>query len=58
MSWVSPPPPLYEKITEYRDRLKIYLQRMEQDRIPLQAYKYRSSGRRDIGKPRRRRKET
>jgi hypothetical protein len=47
-------PPLDEKITEYRDKWKMHLQRMEQTRIPLQAYKYRPSGRRDIGRPRRR----
>jgi hypothetical protein len=47
-------PPLYDKITEYRDKWKIHLQRIEQTRIPLQAYKYRPSGRQDIGRPRRR----
>jgi hypothetical protein len=51
MRWASPP--LYEKITEYRDKWKIHLQRIEQTRIPLQAYKYRPSGIRDIGRPRR-----
>jgi hypothetical protein len=50
--------PLYEKITEYTNKWKIHLQRMEQIRIPLQAYKYRPSGRRDIGRPRRKWKET
>jgi hypothetical protein len=28
-------PPLYEKMTEYRDKWKIHLQRMDQTRIPL-----------------------
>jgi hypothetical protein len=45
---------LYGKITEYRDTWQIYLQRMEQTRSPLQAYKYRPSGSRDLGRPRRR----
>jgi hypothetical protein len=51
-------PPLYEKITEYRDKWKIHLQMMKQTRIPQQAYKYCPSGRRDRGRPRRRWKET
>jgi hypothetical protein len=42
MSWGIPP--LDEK-TEYTDKWKIHLQRMEQTRIPLKAYKYRPSGR-------------
>jgi hypothetical protein len=46
--------PLSEKITEYRNKWKAHLQRMEQTRIPLQAYKYQPSGKRDIGRPRRR----
>jgi hypothetical protein len=51
-------PTLYEKIKEYRNNWKTHLQRMEQTRIPLQVYKYRPSGRRDIGRPRRRWKKT
>jgi hypothetical protein len=50
--------PLYEKITEYRDRRKIYLQRVEQNRILFQAYKYLLCVRQDIGRPRRRWKDT
>jgi hypothetical protein len=50
--------PLYEKLTEYKNNWKIHLQRMKQSRIPLQAYKYCPSGRRDLGRPRRRWKET
>jgi hypothetical protein len=34
------------------------MQRMEHTRIPLQAYKYQPSGKRDIGRPRRRWRET
>jgi hypothetical protein len=45
-------PPLYIKKTEYRDKWKIHMQRMKVSRIPLQAYKYRLSGRLDIGRPR------
>jgi hypothetical protein len=33
--------PLSEKITEYRNKWKAHLQRMEHTRISLQAYKYR-----------------
>jgi hypothetical protein len=50
--------PLDEKITKYRDTWKMHFQMMEQARIPLQAYKYRPSGRRYIERPRRRWKET
>jgi hypothetical protein len=34
------------------------MQRMEHTRIPLQAYKYQPSGKRDTDKPRRRWRET
>jgi hypothetical protein len=44
---------LSEIITEYRNKLKAHLQRKERTRIPLQAYKYQPSGKRDIGRPRR-----
>jgi hypothetical protein len=47
-------PPLSQKIIEYRNKRKAHLQRMEHTRIPLQAYKYQPSGKRDIGRPRRR----
>jgi hypothetical protein len=47
--------PLSEKIIEYRNKWKAHLQRMEHTRIPLQAYKHQPSGKRDIGRPRRRR---
>jgi hypothetical protein len=50
--------PLYGEITEYKDRWNIYLERIELTRIQLQAYEYRPSGRRDIGRPRGRWKET
>jgi hypothetical protein len=50
--------PLSEKIIEYRNKWKAQLQRMEHTRIPLQAYKYQPSGKRDIGRPRRRWRET
>jgi hypothetical protein len=46
--------PLSEKITEYRNKCKTHLQRMEHTRIPLQAYKYQASGKRDIDSQRRR----
>jgi hypothetical protein len=45
--------PLSEKIIEYRNKCKAYLQRMEHTRIPLQAYKYQPSGKRDIDRPKR-----
>jgi hypothetical protein len=44
--------PLREKILKYRNKWKAHLQRMEHTRIPLQAYKYQPSGKRDIGRPR------
>jgi hypothetical protein len=50
--------PLSEKIIEYRNKWKTHLQRMEHTGIPLQAYKYQLSGKRDIGRPRRRRETT
>jgi hypothetical protein len=43
--------PLSEKIIEYRNKWKAHLQRMEHTRIPLQAYKYQPTGKRDIGRP-------
>jgi hypothetical protein len=46
--------PLSEKIIECRNKWKAHLQGMEYTRIPLQAYKYQPSGKRDIGRPRRR----
>jgi hypothetical protein len=50
--------PLSEKITEYRNKWKAHLQRMEHTGIPLQTYKYQPSGKQDIDKPRRRWSET
>jgi hypothetical protein len=50
--------PLSEKIIECRNKWKAYLQGMEHTRIPLQAYKYQPSGKRDIDRPRRRWRET
>jgi hypothetical protein len=50
--------PLSEKIIEYRNKLKAHLQRIEHTRIPVQAYKYQPSGKRDIDRPRRRWRET
>jgi hypothetical protein len=50
--------PLSEKIIEYRNKWKAHLQRMEHTRIALQAYKYKASGKRDIGRPRRKWRET
>jgi hypothetical protein len=44
---------LSEKITEYRNKWKAHLQRIEHTRIPPQAYKYQPSGKRDIDRPRR-----
>jgi hypothetical protein len=45
--------PLSEKIAEYRNKRKAHLQRMEYTRIPIQAYKYQPSRRRDMARPRR-----
>jgi hypothetical protein len=45
---------LSEKIIEYKNEWKAHLQRMQHNRIPLQAYKYQPSGKRDIDRPRRR----
>jgi hypothetical protein len=45
--------PLSEKIIEYRNKWKAHLQIMEHTSIPLQAYKYQPSGKRDIGRSRR-----
>jgi hypothetical protein len=50
--------PLSEKIIQYRNKWKAHLQRMKHTRIPLQAYKYQPSGKRDIDRPRRRSSET
>jgi hypothetical protein len=50
--------PLSEKIIEYRNKWKAHLRRMEHTRIPLEAYKYQPSGKRDIGRPRRRWRDT
>jgi hypothetical protein len=50
--------PLKRKISEHRNKWKAHLQRMEHTRIPLQAYQYQPSGKRDIGRPRRRWRET
>jgi hypothetical protein len=36
--------PFSENITEYRNKWKAHLQRMEHTRIPLQAYKYKPFG--------------
>jgi hypothetical protein len=44
--------PLSENIIEYRNKWKAHLQGMEHTRIPLQAYKYQPSGKRDIDRPR------
>jgi hypothetical protein len=49
--------PLIEKIIEYRNKWKAHMQRMEHTLIPLQAYKYQPSGKRDIARPRRRWRE-
>jgi hypothetical protein len=45
--------PLSEKIIEFRNKPKEHRQRMENTRIPLQAYKHQPSGKRDIDRPRR-----
>jgi hypothetical protein len=50
--------PLSEKLIEYRNNWKAHLQRMEHTRIPLQAYKYQPSVKRDICRQRRRWRET
>jgi hypothetical protein len=42
------------KIIEYKNKWKAHLQRMEHTRIPLHAYKYQPSAKRDIARPRRR----
>jgi hypothetical protein len=49
---------LSEKIMEYRNKWKARVQRLEHTRIPLQAYQYQPSGKRDIDRPRRRWRET
>jgi hypothetical protein len=46
--------PLSEKIIEYRNKSKAHLQIMEHTRIPLQVYKYKPSGKRDMDRQRRR----
>jgi hypothetical protein len=50
--------PLSENIIDYRNEWKAHPQIMEHTRIPLQAYKYQPSGKRDINRPRRRWRET
>jgi hypothetical protein len=50
--------PLSEKIIKYRYKWKAHLKRMEHTRIPLYAYKYQPSGKRNIDRPRRRWRET
>jgi hypothetical protein len=47
-----------KKTIEYRNKWKEHLQIMEHTRIPLQAYKYQPSGKRDIDRPRGRWRET
>jgi hypothetical protein len=49
---------LSEKMTEYRNKWKAHMQRMEHIRILLQAHKYQPSRKRDVGRPRRRWRET
>jgi hypothetical protein len=46
--------PLSEKVIEYINKWKAHMQRMEHTCIPLQAYKYQPSVKRDIVRPRRR----
>jgi hypothetical protein len=41
--------PLNEKI-QYRNKWKAHLKKLEHTRIPLQAYKYQPSGKRDTGR--------
>jgi hypothetical protein len=43
-------------MTDYTDKWKLYLQKMEQSHILLEAYKYRPS-KRDVRRPRRKWKE-
>ena len=45
---------LNEKIEEYREKWRLHLKRMNGDRIPVVVNNYRPSGRRDVGRPRKR----
>jgi len=48
---------ILDKIDEYRLNWFQHLQRMPQNRIPLESYYYRPQGRRTIGRPMNRWKE-
>jgi hypothetical protein len=49
---------ILDKIGEYRRNWFQHLQRMPQNRIPLKAYYYRPQGRRTIGRPKKRWRES
>jgi len=49
---------ILDKIDEYRRNWLSHLQRMPQNRIPLKSYRYRQQGRRTIGRPKKRWRET
>jgi hypothetical protein len=49
---------ILDKIDEYRRNWLLHLQRMPQDRIPLKSYHYSPQGRRTIGRPKKRRRES
>lgn len=40
-----------EKIIEYKIRWKDHMEKMEEHRFPILAYKYNSRGKRDVGRP-------
>ena len=48
---------ILDKIDEYRRNWLSHLQRMPQNRIPLESYHYRPQGRRTIGRPKQRWRE-
>ena len=48
---------ILDKIDEYRQNRLQHLQRMPQNRIPLESYYYRPQGRRTIGRPKKRWRE-
>jgi len=52
--WITGIP---DRIDEYRRNWLLHLQRMPQNRIPLQSYHYRPQGRRTIARPKKRWRE-
>ena len=48
---------IVEEIKQYQKKWLQHVQRMERNRLPRQALKYRPEGRRNIGRPKKRRRD-